>query len=143
MNYELRIMNNRKTRIFILFFILYSLFFIPIADAQWTPGQPIVPCTDKCTQCQLLQLVRNVIDFLMIGAAPVLATAFFVWAGVYMILGGANPGMLSKGKEMFKNTFIGLLIVMLAWLITNTVIQTFKGPGAGNWWQVTCQELGL
>lgn len=126
-------------------FILVVTFILVgnLAWAQWTPGQPIVPCTNDCTKCQLLQLVRNVIDFLMIGAAPVLATAFFIWAGVYMILGGANPGMLSRGKEMFKNTFIGLLIVMLAWLITNTLIQTLKGPGAGNWWQVTCQQLGL
>lgn len=131
---------NRKV-LFLIF--TFSFFIFNFAYAQWTPGNPIVPCTDKCTQCQLLQLVRNVIDFLMIGVAPVLATAFFIWAGVLLILGGANPGMLSQGKSIFKNTFIGLLIVMLAWLITNTVIQTLKGPGAGNWWDVTCEQLGL
>ncbi|MDP3697196.1 MAG: pilin [Candidatus Taylorbacteria bacterium] len=130
-----------------LLFAFCFLLFAGSAYAQWTPGQAIVPCTTKCTSCQLLQLVRNVVDFLMIGAAPVLATAFFVWAGVYMILGGANPGMLSKGKDMFKNTFIGLLIVMLAWLITNTVIQTLAKPNVigsgGSWWTITCEQLGL
>ena len=81
----------------------------------------------------------------MIGATPVLATGFFIWAGVMMILGGANPGWLSKGKDMFKNTLYGLLIVMLAWLITNTVIQTLKGgqDGGGSWWQVQCSDIGL
>ncbi|OGM96333.1 MAG: hypothetical protein A3B86_04300 [Candidatus Yanofskybacteria bacterium RIFCSPHIGHO2_02_FULL_38_22b] len=137
---------NVKFKILVYLLLLSTFYFLlsTSADAQWKYGDPIVPCTDKCTQCQILQLVRNVIDFLMIGAAPVLATAFFIWAGVYMILGGANPDMLSRGKEMFKNTIIGLLIVMLAWLITNTVIQTFKGTGAGgSWWSVTCQQLNL
>ena len=153
-NKILKIINKKLgTRVLILSFIFY-LLSVSFVLAQWRPGDPIVPCgnikdaagniTNHCTQCELLHLVRNVIDFLMIGAAPVLATAFFIWAGINMILGGANPGMLSQGKEMFKNTIIGLLIVMLAWLITNTVIQTLKEPSAdGNWWSVTCAELKL
>ena len=140
-------MRTNKLIIFTLIFT-FSFLIFNFAEAQWTPGQPIVPCGGPgqpvSTQCELLHLVRNVINFLMIGAAPVLATAFFIWAGINMILGGANPGMLSQGKEMFKNTIIGLLIVMLAWLITNTVIQTLKEPSAGgNWWSVTCAELKL
>ena len=61
-----------------------------------------------------------------------------------MMLGGANPSMLSRGKSMFKDTFIGVLIVMLAWLITNTIIQSLADPTAiglgGNWWSYTCVE---
>src|SRR3989344_5387453 len=65
----------------------------------WAPGEPIVPCgglerdgvtpQPECTQCELLHLVRHVIDFVMLAATPILATAFFILAGVYMMLGGA------------------------------------------------------
>ena len=135
----------------------------------WRPGEPLVPCgttTDQdpdpgqynntaviCDRCQLLHLVRHVIDFLLIVAAPVLATLFFVWAGVLIMLGGANPGMLTQGKRIFKDTIIGLIVIMLAWLITNTLIKSlakdtiYTGDDASTpielnkWWQFSCPQL--
>ena len=94
-----------------------------------------------CTKCDLLKLVKNLIDFLMIALAPVLATVLFVVAGVYLMLGGTNPGMLAQGKRIFKDTFIGLLIIMLAWLITNTLIVSLTG--SSSWWTISCSQLGL
>ena len=93
-----------------------------------------------CTQCQLWHLLKHLIDFVLVAAAPILATLFFIIAGVYIMLGGANPGMLSTGKSIFKNTFIGILIVMLSWLITNTLIQSLADPTAigGNWYEYSC-----
>ncbi len=121
----------------------------------WTPGEPLVPCGIKgypdCTKCELLHLVRHLIDFMLLAAGPVLATLFFIIAGVYIMLGGANPGMLAQGKRIFKDTVIGLLIIMLAWVITNTLINTLVqqavGPGINfsfdTWWAISCAQLGL
>jgi len=158
------------------------------AGSFWTPGEPIVPCggtlgvcqngvcsngfrscqtndqcgkQPACDKCQLWHLVRHVIDLILVGLAPILAVLFFILAGVYMILGGANPGMYNKGKSILKDTIIGLLIIMLAWLITNTLIRSLIDPnnipvcrgnicsnGVGacttnaqcgwNWYQVSC-----
>ena len=94
-----------------------------------------------CTKCDILKLVKNLIDFIMIAAAPILATIFFVVAGIYLMLGGANPGMLSQGKRIFKDTMIGLIIIMLAWLITNTLIVTLTG--STSWWTISCSQIGL
>lgn len=100
-----------------------------------------------CTQCELLHLLDNLIDFVLIAAAPILATLFFIIAGVYIMLGGSNPGMLATGKRIFSSTFVGILIVMLAWLITNTLIQTIadtsKVGNQGNWWNISCSNVGL
>lgn len=115
----------------------------------WTPGDPIVPCgmgenadqPVRCDKCQLLHLLRHLIDIVLIFVAPVLGTLFFIVAGVMIMLGGDNPGMLSRGKSMFKNTFIGVVIIFMAWLITNTLIQTLAKAGAvgeGNWWTFSC-----
>lgn len=83
-----------------------------------------MPCTDNCSKCEFLHLTRHVIDFLMIAATPILATFFLIWAGFLIMMGGANPGMLSSGKRIFKDTIIGVLIVMLSWLIVNTLIKS-------------------
>lgn len=151
--------NWRKTpQLVVLAFIFYFLF-LNIASAHtsglWTPGDSIVPCgktppagfvgpltpeQQPCTQCDLLHLLKHLIDFILVAASPILATTFFIVAGVYMMLGGDNASMLSTGKSIFKNTFIGLLIVVLSWLITNTLIKSLADPSAigGEWWSFTC-----
>ena len=140
------------TKVAVIFYLLILVGFLSTSSSlAWTPGEPLVPCgapgQPECTQCELLHLVKNVIDFVMIAASPILATLFFIIAGVYIMLGGANPGMLSTGKSIFKSTFIGITIVMLAWLITNTLIQTLadtsKVGSGGNWFQLSCSDIGL
>jgi hypothetical protein len=100
-----------------------------------------------CTKCDLLVLLKNLIDFVMIALGPILATVFFIVAGIYIMLGGVNPGMLATGKRIFNSTFIGIVIIMLAWLITNTLIQTLVRSGlvgaSGNWWNLKCSDIGL
>ncbi len=150
---------NFKVKVLVCLLLLSTVYCLLPTSASahtsglWMPGDAIVPCggnyTDnngnlitrpECTQCEILHLLKHLIDFILVAAAPILATLFFVIAGFHMMLGGANPGMLSTGKRMFKDTFIGLLIVMLAWLITNTLIKSLADPVAigGNWWQYTC-----
>lgn len=156
-------MNIKHPRVFfiVFMFIVFMLVGNSVSahtSGLWMPGDPIVPCgmtppadfvgpltpeQQPCTQCELFHLVRHVIDFLMIAATPILATFFFIVAGVFLMLGGANPGMLSTGKNIFKNTFIGILIVMLAWLITNTLIQSLADPsifGGGSWYSFSCSS---
>jgi len=146
MKYFRGIIKNRKTSLILL---LVALFFVSnYASAIWSLNDPIVPCkgTD-CTKCDLFLLIKNVIDFFMFYATPVLAAFFFILAGVYLMLGGASPGMLSRGKSMFKSTFIGLLIVMLAWLITDIIIGTLaKSNVVGNgtvWYEIQCTQFPL
>lgn len=152
----------------ILFILVLSVLFFGLASpsSAWIIGEPIVPCGytiypvgqgppvigPPCTQCELLHLVDNLIDFILIAAAPILATFFFILAGVYIMLGGAKPDMLAKGKSMFSSAFIGILIVMLAWLMTNTLITSLvKGTlvlgnmpfNSADWWQLTCSSVGL
>lgn len=152
-NLKFKIKNDNSKLKILGFLIIFAACYVLLVSSvsAWTYGEPIVHCgrigTPDCTRCDLLILARNVIDFIMFGATPVVATFFFVWAGIMLMLGGANPGMLSQGKAMFKNALIGVAIVMLSWLITNTVIQTFLKPNVvgvgGDWFKITCAGLGL
>lgn len=124
--------------------------------SAWVIGDPLVPCTTNCTKCELLHLVDNLIDFIMIALAPIVATLFFIISGTFIMLGGANPGMLARGKRMFTDTLIGLIIIMLAWLITNTLMTTLVEGFLDlklkdgvpyivsvDWWQLTCSTIGF
>lgn len=136
--------------------ILILLLLPSFASAIAVPGWPIVPCGlskdnpatpdinegTPCTRCDLFQLLKNIVDFTIGGLMPPVAVLLFVWAGFLILMGGANPGLVSKGKEIFSNTFFGIVIMLAAWMITNTIIQSVgsKYNNAQNWFQFTCVE---
>ena len=104
---------------------------------------PIVPCGisdgPACTTCDLFKTVKNVIDFVLYGITGPIAAFMIVWAGGMMLLGGAKPDLYSKGKTTLTNTLIGVSIILLSWLVTNTLI---KSLAAGNdydaWYEFSC-----
>jgi len=127
------------------------------------PGWPLVPCGlerptpaeiadgkvvlddsyyQSCGRCDLFRLLKNTIDFTVGALMPVLAVLLFVWAGFLILLGGANPGLVAQGRTIFTNTFYGIIIILSAWMITNTLIKSVGSnyDNADNWWQFTCVE---
>jgi len=128
--------------VFISSFLLFSL--IPASRALAVSWWPIVPCgtssTELCTRCDIFKLIKNVIDFILYGLMPPLATLLFIWGGFLILLGGANTNLVAKGKEIFKNTFFGLMILLSAWLITNTLIKSLGANDnvATEWWRFQC-----
>ncbi|MGC9602823.1 MAG: pilin [Minisyncoccia bacterium] len=111
--------------------------FSPSTDAN---GNPSVSATG-CSACNLADLVQNIINFL-IGLSIPIAAALFAWAGVLYFTSAENVGQRSKAKDIFKNAFIGFVIVITAWLVINTLLhvifnqsQEFAG---GNWFTIQC-----
>ncbi len=113
-------------------------------DVDWLP---LVPCGVKgdptrsaeCNQCDLLKLLKNLIDMALFGITAPLATLFFVAAGFLYILSGANPGLASRARSIGTNTFFALLIIGGSWLIVNTLLRSFaKDNVAPEWWKITC-----
>src|SRR3990167_8381227 len=140
---------------FLLISILVLLVVPTFVYAIDIPGWPLVPCglsqdnpatsineKKSCGRCDLFQLLKNLIDFVVGGLMPPLAVLLFVWAGFLILLSGANPGLYAQGQTIFKNTFYGIMILLSAWMITNTLILSVgaKYNNAGNWWQFTCTE---
>lgn len=132
---------HKKTVIFVLVFI--AVFFL--VGQAWALD-PLVPCgregTPDCQTCDILKLVKNISDFILTYLVPGLATLFFLWAGFLILLGGGIPSQVQSGKNIFKTTVYGIAIMMLAWLIVNTVLRTVAGDQniANEWWKLECQE---
>jgi len=129
----------------ILFVSVLVLLLLP-SIALAVPGLPIVTCgtstTADCTRCDIFKLLKNLIDFTVGALMPTIAILLFVWAGFLILLGGANPNFVSQGKTIFTNTFYGIIIMLSAWMITNTLIKSIGSnyDNANNWWQFTCVE---
>ncbi len=136
---------------------LVLLSFLVVRESYAAPQWwPLVPCglntqpvgisktvsdyTQPCNQCDLLRLVKNLIDFIFFAITPILATLFFVIAGVRMIWAGAVPSELSAAKRMFWQTITGVLVISFAWLATNTLLKSLARDDISNhWWELQCR----
>lgn len=129
--------------------ILYS-FGCLIAVLALIPdtvaAQSFLPCdgsaANPCNSCHIV-LVANTLISWLIGVIMVLFGVLAVWAGFGLVTSGGNPSALSDAKSRFTNAFIGLLIVLSAFLIVDTLMKTLIGnngeiEGYGPWSEVKC-----
>ncbi len=111
-------------------FILFPLFFVFIPVLIFAQG-PFVPnCSPNCGYQDLLQMVNDIIKWIIIISVPV-AAGVFAWAGIlYMTTGIADKK--SDAKVMLWKVFWGFVFILSAWIIVNTITNTllkrdFKG----------------
>lgn len=75
------------------------------------------PCDFKA----LIQLVQNIINFLVYMSAPVAAVAF-AWAGVLYLTAAGDEKRIGQAHAIFTDVLIGLGIVLSAWLIVKLIV---------------------
>jgi hypothetical protein len=99
----------------------------------------IVPCgaetganTQLCTVCSLAQLAQNILND-GIYLAVVLSAVLFAWAGFKYLTNIANPGEVSRAKEIFANVAIGLVIILASWLVVDILMRTLVGASGPPW----------
>lgn len=93
-----------------------------------------------CQLCDLLKLADRVKNFLFFYVVPSVATLLFLIAGFLVLLGGAVPSQVAKGRSIFYTTVIALLIIFGAWMITNTIIKSLAGSNdiSNSWYKIEC-----
>lgn len=80
-----------------------------------------------CTVCDLIKLVHNVINWL-IQISFVVAVVMVMYGGyVIMFTGATSPDAVSKGRKIIFGAVVGVAIILSAWVIVNTVLQTIIG----------------
>lgn len=130
-------------------YYLLVITFPLLVFGQTGGGLPrrIVPCDGtsvgggtECTVCHLAQLAQNIINtgiFITVTASAVL----FAYAG-FLYLTSAAQDNISQAKSIFKNVLIGLIVLMSAWLIVDTLMKSVLGGDFGPWNDV-CRAIGL
>ncbi len=92
---------------------------------------PIVPsCAyaqgETCRACDLVALVSNILRFL-VAFSVLVATGMFAYAGVLYVTASTAPKNIESAKSIFSSVFIGLVLVLAAWLIVDLMLRTLTG----------------
>ena len=94
----------------------------------------------ECTFCDFLKMGQNIINF-MVYALAIVATLLFMYAGILYLTAAGNQGNIGKAHSIFTNVFIGLIIVLAAWLIVDIVLSVLTGKKVGPWTAPICEAV--
>lgn len=126
-------------------FLIVWILSVGFPNAAQAAG--LVPCSGPdCNYCSFLQLVKNIIDFLLYLIFPV-ATLMVVVGGFFVLTTGGAPERAKRGRSIITAAIVGLVIALLAWLIIDTIIKViapnFQGAsGLAPWNQLNCNPPG-
>lgn len=124
--------SKNSTAGFLASIAVFGLLLLPLVTGAQFSQAPIVPCDGvDCNFNNLLQLVNNVIDFLIQIIAVPIATILFLYAGFIYVTAAGDPGKIKKAHGIFVNVFWGFIIALGAWLIIDLLVTTFLKPGYG------------
>ena len=94
-----------------------------------TPSTPTAPPTptslndlDPLKGADIPTVIGRVISTFL-GLVGSIALLAFVYAGIVYMTAAAEPKRIQKAKDIMKNAFIGLVIIMFAYLITTYYFQ--------------------
>lgn len=123
----------------------YSLImaFPLFVFGQTQAGLPrrIVPCDGvNCTVCDLATLAQNLINagvFMFIFFSALM----FAYAG-FLKLTNEAMGEQAHANTIFKNVALGLIVLLAAWLVVDTLMKSVLGGDFGPWNDI-CTAIGI
>jgi Type IV secretion system pilin len=95
-------------------------------------GPIVPPCTEYggavpiCQACNAIQLVDNLLRF-FISLAVMIAALMFSYAGYLYVSASSNKQNIDSAKKIFTNVFIGLILVLAAYLIIDLGLKVLSG----------------
>lgn len=108
--------------------LAFPIFFLA---ASPTPvDAALVPCggtgQDPCTLCHLVVGISEIITYIR-DVMVFIALAVITAMGILYIVSAGNPDLMGTAKKGIIASLVGVVIVLFAWLIVNTVMFTVFG----------------
>lgn len=97
------------------------LDFIGRAHAQWSRIDPV-----RFTNQTVSGYVSLIIEWFLLVAGA-LVVIYLVYGGILYITAGGDAEKATKGRTAVINAIIGLIIILLAYLITAWVTNAAEG----------------
>ncbi len=92
-----------------------------------------IQVTKPCGWSDLLNLVNNIITFMLYYMAIPIAAIMFAYAGFLLVTaGGEAAGARTKAKNIFTNTVFGLILAVACWIIVKLILTTLGWTGIGS-----------
>jgi hypothetical protein len=112
------------------FVIVLILLIMPVLSF----AEGLVPCgkagQPECNFNTFMDLINNVIKFILVKLAVPIAAVMFFYAGFKMVTSGGSAESKTQAKSIFTNTALGVAFVAGAWLIIRTVLFILGYEGA-------------
>lgn len=135
-------------RAIIPLFAITALYSFAPEAAQAQNG--FVSCegtwNDPCDFCDLVSTARNILDFL-ITIAVIIAVIIIVFAGLRLTTSAGNVAAKDAAKGYMTNAIIGLILVLVSWLIIDTIMKVLVdqevgagGQDFGVWHRIECRD---
>jgi len=116
-----KIVNATIATLIGLTLVLASLLLTSPVSAQDIVGSSGCVGVD-CSACHLVNMANGIIVWI-IGFLVLMFAVLMVVAGFGLVTSGGNPSAKTAAKDKFVNALIGLLIVLSAWLLIDTIIR--------------------
>lgn len=113
------------------------------ATSNSVKGSGLIPCgnssdpKDACTLCDFFQMFYVLMKWGMSILFILAGVGIFI-SGIIYIISAGDPGMMTKAKGYLTMCIIGVVIVLCAWLIVNTVMWVLGGTMTGAWFTLKC-----
>ena len=118
--------------------VLMSVIFLTPTLVMAAGLTPIVPQTGQGSDCNgpggcqsicdLAQLAQNILND-GIYLSVFLSAILFAWAGFKHMSAGGDAGAITEANKVFSAVFIGLVIILSAWLVVSTLMSVIAGGG--------------
>jgi hypothetical protein len=90
------------------------------------------------TLCDLRTLANHIISF-AVGFSVIVGTLMFAYGGVlYFSASGGGEAQVKKAHGILLNTFVGIIIVLISWLLVNIILSVLTGNGVEFWTKFDC-----
>lgn len=104
--------------------IIHECFYgglVPCGRKVDDPNTAIIE-NAPCTLCHLFVLFKKIVDEIVVPYVFLLAVLMIVVGGIILQTAGGDPGKIGQGKKILKAAIIGVIIILVAWLIVDTII---------------------
>lgn len=116
----------------ILFFV-FLLCLVSLPSFALAQAGGLVPCSGPdCNTNDVVGFANNLISYL-IQALGIIAVIVMVYAGFRLVMSQGNESEWGKAKELFANVIIGIILILAAWLIVDTLLKGLTGRGLNDW----------
>ncbi len=96
------------------------------------PGQP------DCTLCHLFVMAKAIIDWVLLYLIFPLGAVVIVGGGILLMTAAGSQARVATAKQMITYAVIGIVVILIAWVIVNTILTFFGAGFLQNWSEINC-----